>query len=250
VIGATGPLGKECVLALESEGYRVRAASRRVETAREMLLHKVKNPSRVDFVHVDVMEKSVLSSVLKDAEVVFFCASASAGWRVPGTSKNTPKQVDYLGAIHVAEAAAQAKVKRLILVSSAMVTNRSSFPYLFLNSAFGRIMHWKRQGELGVIKVHEKNPGMAYTIVRPGHLINEPAKGPKSVIVDQGDRISWRVTRADVAKVCCACLKVENTMNATFEIAGRKETESQSNLPETYEALLATVKPDKKPEST
>jgi len=85
------------------------------------------------------MEKSVLSSVLKDAEVVFFCASASAGWRVPGTSKNTPKQVDYLGAIHVAEAAAQAKVKRLILVSSAMVTNRSSFPYLFLNSAFGRI---------------------------------------------------------------------------------------------------------------
>ncbi|EME27487.1 Uncharacterized protein chloroplastic [Galdieria sulphuraria] len=250
VIGATGPLGKECVLALESQGYHVRAASRRVEVAREMLLKSVKNPSRVDFVHVDVLENSVLSSVLKDAHAVFFCASASAGWRVPGTSKNTPKQVDYLGAVHVAEAAAQAKVKRLVLVSSAMVTNRTSFPYLFLNSSFGRIMHWKRQGELGVIETHEKNPEMAYTIVRPGHLINEASKGAKSIMVDQGDRISWRVSRADVAQICCACLQVENTMNATFEVAGRKQATSQSNPPDTYEALLTTIKPDKKLSTT
>lgn len=200
---------------------------------------------------------------MKDAQAVIFCASASSGWRIPGTSKNTPKQVDYLGAIHVAEAAAQAKVKRLILVSSAMVTRRTSFPYLFLNSSFGRIstfpcivyfaliiflliVHWKRQGELGVIATHEKNPELAYTIVRPGHLINEAAKGAKYVMVDQGDNISWRVSRADVAQICCACLQVENTLNATFEVAGRRETNSQSNVPETYEALLSTIKPDKK----
>eukprot|EP00871_Galdieria_phlegrea_P005248 jgi/Galph1/5724/GphlegSOOS_G4325.1 len=246
VIGATGPLGRECVFTLESSGYHVRAASRTVERSKQLFLDKVKDSSHLDFVRLDVLDKKSLLDVVQGSKAVVFCASAAAGWRIPGSSQNTPKLIDYTGAINVAEAVAQAKVPRYILVSSAMVTNKTSFPYLFLNSFFGRIMHWKRQGELGVIAVQGKNPQMSYTIIRPGHLINEPAKGPQHVVVDQGDRVSWKVTRTDVAKICCACLNVENTQNATFEVAGRKETPPNTSLPDTYEALLASVKPDKK----
>ena len=83
-------------------------------------------------------------------------------------------------------------------------------------------MEAKIQGEDGVRALyHEKsvmNKGLGYRIVRPGGLTSDPIPlGPSFLEVNQGDDKSSRLSCADVAGICVACLENESTFDATFE---------------------------------
>ena len=68
---------------------------------------------------------------------------------------------------------------------------------------------------------HDKSvvdKGLGYTIVRPGGLTSDPIHTWSiSLEVNQGDDKSGRLSHADVAGICIACLENESTFDSTFE---------------------------------
>lgn len=136
---------------------------------------------------------------MKGSAGVVFAASASKGWN--WRQELTPRYVDYLGCKTVARVAVEEKVPRVVIVSSAFVTRPYHPVALLLSTLFGRIMYWKRQGELAAIEYTKSSPSTSYTVVRPGGLQDNPPKGKDWIRIGQGDNLSGAITRADVAMV-------------------------------------------------
>ncbi|KAL9190602.1 hypothetical protein ACHAXT_000308 [Thalassiosira profunda] len=150
---------------------------------------------------------------------MIFAASASAKGKTPGV--NDAAAVDYQGVINAAQCCIQRNIPRLVIVSSGAVTRPSSAVYQLLNLVGGGIMEAKIKGEDAVRDMYRDEAvmrkGLGYTVVRPGGLTTGPALGPSFLEVNQGDNKSGRLSRADVAEICAACLDVESTFDATFE---------------------------------
>jgi len=70
----------------------------------------------------------------------------------------------------------------------------------------------KRRGEEGL-----RASGLAYTIIRPGQLVDEPG-GYRALVFDQGDRVSQPVSAADVADICLRALHEPAAVNKTFDV--------------------------------
>jgi len=103
-------------------------------------------------------------------------------------------------------------------------------------STLQEILVAKRVGEAML-----RNSGVAYTVVRPTTLIDEPG-GLKALVFDQGDRLSESISAVDVADVCVRSLLQPLAGNKTFEVA-HEATSSDEEDEEVYE-LVAHV-PDK-----
>ena len=74
--------------------------------------------------------------------------------------------------------------------------------------------------------------------MRPGGLIDEPG-GQAGLQIDQSDRITGRISRADVAEVCIQALDQAATRNTTFEII-----QSNDAPPGDWAAFFSTLKKD------
>ena len=199
VVGATGRTGKLIVPELEAQGFEVRAFVRDADKAREVL-----GPD-VEIVTGDITDPATIPPTLEG--VKFIISAVGAG------RKALPENVDYEGVSNLAAAAAAADIDQLVLLSS-MGTTQEDHP---LNKMFSNVLIWKAKGEQAV-----RDSGVAYTIVRPGGLINEEAdKG--QVVALQGDpRLdSAVIPRADVAKVCVAAIVEPSARNKTLEIVRR-----------------------------
>lgn len=211
VIGANGKTGKRCVKYAAENGWDVIAATRNGSFPS---LTDIKEEARE---RVSVKQCSVTSSaaeiqnVLTDADSVIFAASSSK-------DGGTPQEIDRDGCIKVARACLSSKsVKRYVVVTSGAVSKPYSKVYLFLN-LFGGIMRAKIEGEDAVRALYYERPDDFYTIVRPGGLTEDPARGVSACELNQGDDTSGRVSREDVAAVCVECLKRDDAKNATFEL--------------------------------
>eukprot|EP00798_Chlamydomonas_sp_ICE-L_P015251 gene15251-21333_t len=105
------------------------------------------------------------------------------------------------------------------LVSSAGVTrpNRPGIdvnvepPAVRMNDDLGGILTYKLAGEDAL-----RSSGFPYSVVRPCALTEEPRGA--TLELDQGDTIKGKVSRNDVAELCCALLSSSAGMNTTFEI--------------------------------
>ena len=114
VIGASGFIGSHLVDGLLEAGYDVTAVARRfpglIPTSSQKMLG-------LRLVQADMADAAALCSVMADADVVFHLASGS----LPQSSNRDPfddVQVNLLGGLNVLEAARQAGVDRLLMVSS------------------------------------------------------------------------------------------------------------------------------------
>lgn len=220
VAGATGGVGQQVVSKLLRRHDHVRALVRDVHKARALLGENLElfegDARRIDSCH----------EAVRGARVVI-CALGAR----PGTEHNTPEEVDYEGVNNLVMAAASAGVERFVLVSSLAVTK----PDHPLNQ-YGRILDWKLKGEDAL-----RASGIPYTIVRPGGLTDTPA-GESALQFDQGDRISGRVCRADVAEVVLQSLGHEQARNCTFEIINVQGDAPSSSGD--WNALFAALKSD------
>jgi nucleoside-diphosphate-sugar epimerase len=104
------------------------------------------------------------------------------------------------GLVNVAKACIKNKVPHLVIVSSGSVTKPDSPVYKFLN-LFGNIMDEKIKGEDIVRSMYSGQQGLTYTVIRPGGLTEDPARGVSEVELNQGDAKSGRISRYDVAKL-------------------------------------------------
>lgn len=132
------------------------------------------------------------------------------------------------------------KLPQFIQVSSAAVTRpgrpgnnpQDQIPIVKLNDQLGGILTWKLRGENAI-----RASGLPYTIIRPCALTEEP--GGKALFFDQGDNITGKVSREDIAQLCIAALESDAAINRTFEV---KETEYFG--PNNWENMFTQLNPD------
>lgn len=141
----------------------------------------------------------VSKAVAGVAAVVF---AAGAG---PGSGSERKETMDYGGAVKLIAAAREAGIDRYLMVSSmgADPNRPGDDTFDVYQRAKGRA-----DEELAA-------SGLAYTIVRPGGLTDDPGTGRVALgrSVERG-----RIPRDDVAAVLCACLDEPRTAGAVFEV--------------------------------
>ena len=202
VIGANGRTGSECVQALLARSTPVVACTR---SGNDLGLESKLLSTKP----CDVVDRGQCDAAVKGAAAVIFAASASK-------QGGAPAAVDNAGLVNVAEACLAGGVPRLVVVSSGAVTKPRSPVYLFLN-VFGKIMEEKIKGEDAVRRLYASSASCAYTVVRPGGLTEDAAKGVALLELNQGDTKSGRIARADVAAICVESLAADAAKDATFE---------------------------------
>ena len=142
-------------------------------------------------------------------------------------AKNSPAIADGQGVQNLIAAAQGQAVQRFVFVSSLGVERKQEIPFNILNS-FG-VLDAK-----GATERVLQNSGLAYTIVRPGQLIDGPytssdlntlikasTDGKQDVVLGTGDRLLGQTSRKDVAAACVECLRHPITENKTFEIVNQ-----------------------------
>jgi uncharacterized protein YbjT (DUF2867 family) len=201
VAGATGQTGQLIVRQLQERGYRVHALVRDVAKAREQL-----GPA-IEYEPGDVKDPASLAAAMSGIDVVI----SSIGARGKD-GPDRPEMVDYHGVRNLTDAAKAAGVRHFVLISSRGVTHENH-P---LNRIFGDVLLWKLRGE-----EYLRASGIAYTIVRPGGLLNEPG-GQGDIVLEQGDRRlsggALAIPREDVATVCVEALRHPEAKYRTFEV--------------------------------
>ncbi|XP_017410658.1 protein HIGH CHLOROPHYLL FLUORESCENCE PHENOTYPE 173, chloroplastic isoform X2 [Vigna angularis] len=108
---------------------------------------------------------------------------------------------------------------RFVHVSSAGVTRperpgldlSKQPPAVRLNKELGFILTFKLKGEDLL-----RESGIPYLIVRPCALTEEPAGA--DLIFDQGDNITGKISREEVARMCVAALDSPYACDKTFEV--------------------------------
>jgi uncharacterized protein YbjT (DUF2867 family) len=208
VIGANGKTGTRCVQACLDRSIPVIATSRtgvflNSASAESPVVVMTDSPLFSQAV-CDVTQPSTIAAAISNSRAVIFAASASK-------QGGTAAAVDNEGLVNVAAACIAAQVPHLVIVSSGGVSKPDSPVYKFLN-IFGGIMEQKIRGEDAVRALYSeinnnnensnKDVLLTYTIVRPGGLTEEPPAGVTSLELNQGDVVSGRISRADVAALC------------------------------------------------
>ncbi|CAM8997605.1 unnamed protein product [Rhodiola kirilowii] len=171
VAGATGRVGSRTVRELLKLGFRVRAGVRIPRKQKLLVSRKfkmlarqfsVRNSAieRLELVECDLEKPETIGPALGNSSVVICCIGASEKevFDVSG-----PYRIDYMATKNLVDAAAVAKVKHFIMVSS-LGTNKIGFPAAILNLFWG-VLLWKRKAEEALIA-----SGIPYTIVRPGGM--------------------------------------------------------------------------------
>lgn len=108
---------------------------------------------------------------------------------------------------------------RFVHVSSAGVTRpdrpgldlSKQPPAVRLNKELGFILTFKLKGEDLI-----RESGIPFAIVRPCALTEEPAGA--DLIFDQGDNITGKVSREEIARICVAALESPYACDKTFEV--------------------------------
>jgi uncharacterized protein YbjT (DUF2867 family) len=220
IAGASGQTGRLIAQRARAEGYAVRATSRDPDRAGRSI------PGDFDWVALDVRDRKATREAARHAEYVI-CAVGTQVWDGP----EGPEYVDYRGVVNLVDAAVAARVKHFVLISSA---SAGSHRDQSKQARFGHLLHWKTKAE-----EHLKASGLAYTIVGPAGLRNEPAgtSGLRAL-----RRESYRpsyVTRDDVARVALDSLRNPAARNKSFALVN-----DQAATPDTWRRELQALRRD------
>jgi uncharacterized protein YbjT (DUF2867 family) len=155
---------------------------------------------------VDLENASVdeVSAHLEGADAVVFAAGAG-----PGSGAARKETVDRDAAILLADAAETAKVGRYVMISSMGADAEA--PDDAGDPVFVTYLRAKGAADDNV----RTRKALKSTIVRPGHLTNDPGTGRVTIADDTGH---GSIPREDVAAVLLAVLDSPGTAGQTFEV--------------------------------
>jgi uncharacterized protein YbjT (DUF2867 family) len=155
---------------------------------------------------VDLERASVddVAARLKGADAVVFAAGAG-----PGSGAARKDTVDRDAAILLADAAEAAKISRYVMISSMGADAEA--PDDAGDAVFVAYLRAKGVADDNV----RARKALDTTIVRPGHLTNDPGTGRVLIGKDTG---SGSIPREDVAAVLLTVLDTPGTAGQTFEV--------------------------------
>jgi nucleoside-diphosphate-sugar epimerase len=141
-----------------------------------------------------------VAAAIEGADAVVFAAGAG-----PGSGTERKQTMDLGGVLKMIEAAKAQGIERFLIVSSMGATDPPQN-----GGDFGVYLRAKGEADQALAA-----SGLDYTIVRPGHLTDEPPSG--RVTVGSG-LDSGSVPRADVAAVLLAALDDESAIGKDFDL--------------------------------
>ncbi|KIL42620.1 SDR family oxidoreductase [Jeotgalibacillus soli] len=197
VIGANGTTGKMVVEKLaNSEQHLVKAMVRKTEQAPDMEKLGAR-PIIAD------LEKE-FDYVMEDVNAVIFAAGSG-----PHTGPDKTTSVDEEGAKKAIDYAQQKGIELFIMLSAVGADNPS------VAEGRGSMEHYLKAKHAA--DEHLLNSGLNYTIVRPGSLSDDPAKG-RITAAHKLESTEGTITREDVATILVEALLFNNLHNKTFEV--------------------------------
>ncbi len=203
VVGAHGQTGRQVVAQLKENADFTPIAGVRSE-AQVSEFNRDGITARVVDVHQSVTEiKKSLDNI--DAIVI----SIGGGW-----------MVDLDGKVKVYQAAEQAGIKRVVLVSAGAIQHFHD------EKKLAWMDEWEEySAAMYYADILLQQSSLDYTIVRPENLTNEPGTGKVTV----GDYLPHNYTsRANVAAVIVASLENDNTIRKAFDVENGATPVSQA----------------------
>eukprot|EP00578_Thalassiosira_sp_NH16_P011202 CAMPEP_0181108580 /NCGR_PEP_ID=MMETSP1071-20121207/17705_1 /TAXON_ID=35127 /ORGANISM="Thalassiosira sp., Strain NH16" /LENGTH=301 /DNA_ID=CAMNT_0023192191 /DNA_START=57 /DNA_END=962 /DNA_ORIENTATION=+ len=236
VTGAGGQTGQSIFRKLLAKPGYVPIGTVRSEASRQALLDGTAPkipPESVAICDITNDDAPGLDELMKDCDAVMICTSAKPaptgeideGTKRPkfGFPNGQPELVDWTGQKHLIDAAKRAdRDIHVVLCSSMGGTDPDHMLNKLGKSADGSggdILKWKRKAE-----VYLKESGLAYTIVHPGGLLNEPGD-ERELCLGVDDKVTGTsnnsVPRDDVANVMIAALEDDKYRGRSFDLVSK-----------------------------
>jgi uncharacterized protein YbjT (DUF2867 family) len=194
IAGGHGQVALRLARQLSARGERVRSLVRNPDHADDI------SDAGAEAVVADMEALEDLSSFVTGADAVVFAAGAG-----PGSGAERKRTVDYGAAVKLIEAARAAGVRRYVMVSSIGADDPSAG-----SEAMRPYLQAKADADAALA-----SSGLDYTIVRPGHLTDDPGTARVAV----GERLEYAdITRDDVAAVIVGVLDERRTVGKTFVV--------------------------------
>ena len=149
----------------------------------------------------DLEQASVeeVAQTIDAADAVVFAAGAG-----PGSGEARKETMDYGGAVKLIEAAKAKGIDRYVMISSMGADPNAE------GDGFAAYLRAKGKADAAL-----RDSGLAYTIVRPARLTDDPGTGR----VEIGENLPpGEISRDDVAAVLAAVLHTPETAGRTFEV--------------------------------
>lgn len=208
VVGGHGKIAMLLLELLAERGDRARGVIRKPEQAADL------EAIGAEAVICDI-EREELTDAVKGADAVVFAAGAG-----PGSGPERKRTVDHGGAVKLIEACEANGIRRYLIVSSIGAHDPSS-----AEGDFRAYLEAKAQADQEL-----ESSGLDFTIVRPGHLLDDPGTGLVELRTEMGGTGS--VPREDVAAVLAEVLAAESTIGKTFELFS-----GEASIPEAVRAI-------------
>lgn len=195
IAGGHGKIALRLERLLSERGDRVRGLIRKPEQSADL------EAAGAEPVVCDI-ETEDLTDAVKGADAVVFAAGAG-----PGSGPERKRTVDLGGAVKLVEAAKANGIDRYVIVSSINADRPENW------SDQMRPYFEAKAGADDAVR----ESGLAYTIVRPGYLTDDPGIG----LVAVGESVPrGEVSRDDVAAVLAETLGADNTIGKAFDLVG------------------------------
>jgi nucleoside-diphosphate-sugar epimerase len=198
IAGGHGKIALRLGRLLDQRGDRVRSLIRDPAQTPDVEATGAE-PVVCDLEHAGEQE---LARVIAGADAVVFAAGAG-----PGSGSERKWTMDYAGAVKLIAAAKAAGVDRYVMVSS-----RGADPDAPGDDTFAVYLQAKGKADAEL-----RESGLAYTIVRPGRLTDDPGTGRISAGEDTGD---GSVSRDDVAAVLASAVHDPALAGVVLDVVG------------------------------
>jgi uncharacterized protein YbjT (DUF2867 family) len=207
IVGGHGQVALLMSKLLSARGDRVRGVIRKADQAPD--LERVgAEPVIADFV------RDNLADAVAGADAVVFAAGSPQG-----TSAEGKRTIDLGGAVKLIDAAQAGGVNRYVLISGIGVRNAEEPPLVRVPLKAVRML-WPELRAYYAAKAESEDrlraSGLDFTIVRPGRLTDDPARGLISAAPHV--RTFGKVSRGDVAATLVETLHAPNTIGRTFSL--------------------------------
>jgi uncharacterized protein YbjT (DUF2867 family) len=194
VAGGHGQVALRLLELLAARGERGRGLIRNPEHGADL------EARGAEAVICDMEAEEDLAPFVEGADAIVFAAGAG-----PGSGPGRKRTVDLGAAVKLIDAAGRNGIDRYVMVSAIGASEPES-----ASPEMRPYYDAKAEADLELA-----GSGLAFTIVRPGRLTNEPGTGRVRAGHDIG---TGTVTRDDVAATLAAVLAAPNTIGVTFDV--------------------------------